>query len=150
LLRRDESIDDDFLPLVHWTMDAANNESVVRLTNSIQVNPDPRLVEDNPLHANPDLRFDTPIQVNHELRFDPLPNPPAFQQQQQHQQQQHQYQQQHQQQQQQQQHHQQHQYQQQKSQDEEPKYARVDLRNKRSSKNADSREGTPVRYRRRG
>ena len=35
-------------------------------------------------------------------------------------------------------------------QDEEPKYARVDLRNKRSSKHADSREGTPVRHRRRG
>ena len=137
MLRRDESIDDDFLPLVHWTMDAANNESVVRLTNSIQVNPDPRLEEDNLLHANPDLRFDPPIQVNHELRFDPLPNPPTFQQQ--HQQQQQQYQQ-----------HQQQQYQQQPSQDEEPKYARVDLRNKRSSKHADSREGTPVRYRRRG
>jgi hypothetical protein len=140
LLRRDESIDDDFLPLVHWTMDAANNESVVRLTNSIQVNPDPRLEEDNLLHANPDMRFDPPIQVNHELRFDPLPNPPTFQQQhQQQQQQQQQYQQ-----------HQQQQYQQQPSQDEEPKYARVDLRNKRSSKHADSREGTPVRYRRRG
>jgi hypothetical protein len=149
-LRRDESIDDDFLPLVHWTMDAANNESVVRLTNSIQVNPDPRLEEDNPLHANPDLRFDPPIQVNHELRFDPLPNPPTFQQQQQHQYQQHQQQQHKQHQQHQQQQHQQQQYQQQQSQDEEPKYARVDLRNKRSSKHADSREGTPVRYRRRG
>jgi hypothetical protein len=33
--------------------------------------------------------------------------------------------------------------------DDEPKYARVDLRNKRSSKHADSREGTPVRHRRR-
>ena len=133
-MRRDESIDDESLPLVQWPLDGptevvvqqvaqaessfdndapasgSGSECVHVLANhrspSAQVNPD---YCSNLDQMNPELRLEPP----------PLP-PPHFKQQQQ-------------------------------QQDEEPKYARVDLRNKRSSKLAtESREGTPMRHRKRG
>ena len=121
----DESNDDETLPLVQWTNNA-----------EITANP----VNPHSIYVNPGLRLDqhhSHIQVNHETRYEPNQNNPF------------------------------------NADiridsnpvrqdplprlpgfnpqhDEEPKYARVDLRTKRTSKHTDSREGTPVRLRRRG
>ena len=111
LLRRDESIDDDSLPLVQWPLDCSDAQ-VTRPTAShvdVEVFPTRHVSE---VYVEPVSEPVIPDSGS------PPPLPPHFKQ----------------------------------PHDDEPKYARVDVRNKRSSKQLahDSREGTPLRNRRRG
>ena len=111
LLRRDESIDDDSLPLVQWPLECSDAQ-VTRVTSSHVDSEHFPMRHVSEVYVEP---VSEPVNPDPE---NPPPLPPHFK----------------------------------PEVDDEPKYARVDVRNKRSSKQLaqDSREGTPLRHRRRG